>query len=167
MRLFKETLKYLLTIFIVIFIVIYVARFQQIIGPSMSPNLEDGNVILVSRIHTHFFRARRGDIIAFLQDDRHLIKRIIGLPGEYIEFKNNYLYINGNPFEELYISTNTDDFSLTNLGYEIIPEGMFLVLGDNREDSLDSRDFGLIQESDIAGRAILRIWPINRFKLIR
>ena len=164
---FRDTFKYIITAVIVLVILVYIASFQQVIGPSMMPNLENRDILLISKLHPRFFSIRRNDIVAIFQGERHMIKRVIGLPGEHIEFISNYLYINGRSFQENYINTSTENFSLQDLGYEIIPEGMFLVLGDNRENSLDSRDFGLIREDDIVGRGILRIWPINRLRIIR
>ena len=73
--------------------------------------------------------------------------------------------INGKKIEEHFLDkgTNTEDFSLTTLGYEKIPKDMYVVLGDNRENSLDSREIGLIKRKDILGKIKLRIWPINKF----
>ena len=163
----KDMFKYILTAAIVIFILVYVARFHQVVGPSMQPNLDSGDIVIISRVHTRFGGIRRNDVVSIIHGDRHMIKRVIGLPGEHIEFRSNYLIINNQPFEETYIFTNTENFSINDWGYDIIPDNMFLLLGDNREDSLDSRNFGLVNESDIVGRAILRIWPINRIRIIR
>ena len=96
-----------------------------------------------------------------------MIKRVVGLPGDTIEFRDNTLYINGEVYEEDYLGDDviTDDFSLQDIGYDVIPEDMYLVLGDNRQNSMDGRDIGLIKKSDIIGKIALRFWLINRFKL--
>ena len=93
-----------------------------------------------------------------------MIKRVIGLPGDTIEIKDNVLYVNGNIYEEEYLDEGLDypDFFLSDLGYDTIPEDMYLVLGDNREDSLDSREIGLISKDNINGKIVLRIWPLNK-----
>ena len=80
--------------------------------------------------------------------------------------KDNVLYINDKKIEEEYLDkdTVTENFSLMDLGYEVIPKDMYLVLGDNREDSLDSREIGLVKEKEILGKVDLRIWPIFRIR---
>ena len=93
---------------------------------------------------------------------KYLIKRVIGLPGDKIEYKDNVLYVNGEKIKEDFLNKNikTENFSLASLGYQKIPKDMYLVLGDNREDSLDSREIGLIKKKDILGKVSLKIWPI-------
>ena len=98
-----------------------------------------------------------------------MIKRVVGLPGEVVEYKDNYVVINGVTYKEPFIDSNikTNDFSIKDLGYDIIPNDMYLVLGDNRENSQDSRDYGLISKSEIIGKAWIRIWPFNKIKIIK
>ena len=93
-----------------------------------------------------------------------LVKRIIGLPGETVEYKNNTLYINGKEMEEPFINTNTDDFNLNELGYDKIPENYYFVVGDNRGSSLDSRMIGLINKKDLQGTIKL---SITGFKFVK
>ena len=100
------------------------------------------------------------------QDEKHMIKRVVGLPGDYIEYKDNYLYVNGEKYKEPFINgVSTNDFSLKDLGYDKIPNDMYLVLGDNRENSLDSRDYGLIKKKQIIGKTWARVWPFNKFSI--
>jgi signal peptidase I len=91
------------------------------------------------------------------------------MPGDKVEYKDNILYVNDEVVEEKFLDDNivTDDFSITDLGYEVIPKGKYLVLGDNRGDSLDSRDIGLIDEKTILGKINLRIWPINKIRFVK
>lgn len=163
-----DTAKYLATAAAVIFVVLYVVTIQQVVGPSMSSTLESQDIVLLSRSHYRFFDIKRFDVISFeYADTKYLIKRVIGLPGDKVEYKNNTLYINDETVEEGYLGGHvTEDFSLISLGYETIPEGMYLVLGDNRENSLDSRSFGLVNEEDIMGKVSLKIWPIFEFDVI-
>lgn len=165
-----DTLKYILTVVIVIFIVIYVATVQQVVGPSMDPTFKDQDIVILNKFHYRLFDIKRYDIVSLKYDDtKYLIKRVIGLPGEKVEYKDNTLYINDKEHEEKYLDEHikTEDFSLTSLGYEEIPKNMYLVLGDNRENSLDSREIGLIKEEDIMGKVNLRVWPINKFRYIK
>jgi len=167
---FKDTFKYIILIVIVLLVAVYIVSLQQIVGSSMSPTFNDGDIIILDKISPKFIQVKRGDIISFKHSNtKYLIKRVIGVPGDYVELKNNKLYIDGNYIEESYLGDVINkDFSLTELGYETIPDGMYLVLGDNREDSLDSRDsnVGLIKKEDIIGKVRVRIWPLNKFKIM-
>lgn len=165
-----DAFKYIFTIVVVIFILVFVATLQQVVGASMSPNYKDNDIILLNKFYYRFFDVKRFDIISFEYDDtKYLIKRVIGIPGDYIEYKNNKLYVNGEYIEESFLEDNviTNDFSLLDLGYDVIPDDMYLVLGDNRGNSLDSREIGLVKKSDILGKANLRIWPINKIGFVK
>lgn len=165
-----DILKYILTIVIVIFIVVYIATVQQIVGPSMESTYKDQDIVILNKFHYRLFKIKRFDVVTLKYDDsKYLIKRIIGLPGEKIEYKNNQLFINDKKVKEDFLDKNmiTEDFSLLSLGYKKIPKDMYLVLGDNRENSLDSREIGLIKKEDILGKIKLRIWPINKFGLVK
>lgn len=167
----KDTIKYIIFIIIILIIAIYVVGLQQVVGPSMSPNLKNNDILILDKISYKFSNIKRGDIISFYYaDTKYLIKRVIGLPGEYIEFKDNMLYIDGKEVKEEYLkNVTTEKFSLADLNVSKIPNDMYLVLGDNREDSLDSRDpkVGLIKKSDIVGKVRFKIWPINQIKIVK
>ena len=165
-----DAFKYIFTIFVVIFLLVFVATLQQVVGSSMEPNYKDNDIILLNKFYYRFFEVKRFDIISFEYDDtKYLIKRVIGLPGDTVEYKDNVLYINGEVMEEKFLTDDviTYDFNLTDLGYDVIPDDMYLVLGDNRENSLDSREIGLIKKSDILGKANLRVWPINKIGFVK
>lgn len=165
----KDSAKYILTIIVVLFIAVYVVSVQQIMGPSMKPTLNNGDIVLLNKFQYRLFDVKRNQIIALnYKDTKYMVKRVIGLPGEKIEFKDNTLYIDDKAYNEPFIrDVKTNDFSLTDLGYDVIPKDMYLVLGDNRENSMDGRDFGLIKKKDILGKASIRIWPLNKIKVIR
>ena len=158
-----DSSKMILTVVAVLVFIMYIATLQQIVGSSMSPTYESREVVILNKLHYKLFKIKRFDIISFEYDStKYLIKRVIGLPGDTVEYKDNVLYVNGEKIEEEYLteSIKTENFSLASLGYEKIPEDMYLVLGDNREDSLDSREIGLISKKDILGKVSLKIWPI-------
>lgn len=168
----KDTLKYIILIVVVLVLALYVVSLQQVVGPSMSSTLESGDVVILDKISYRFKDIKRGDIASlYYADTKYLIKRVVGLPGENIEFKDSTLYINGVPYKENYLPEGviTEDFSLSSLGYDVIPDDMYLVLGDNRGDSLDSRDakVGLIKKDDIIGQVRLQIWPLNKIKITK
>ena len=165
-----DTSKLILTVVVVLVIVIYVAFLQQIVGPSMAPTFNNKDIAILNKLHYRFFKVKRFDIVSVeYESTKYLIKRVIGMPGDVIEYKDNILYINGNVVKEKYLLKDvyTDDFSLVDLGYDKIPEDMYLVLGDNRENSMDSREFGLIKKKDIIGKVNLRIWPINKINYVK
>ena len=161
---FKDAFKYIIVIVIVLFLFIFVVGLQQVIGPSMSPNINEGDILIVNKLIYRLKDIERNDIVILSQDEKYMVKRVIGLPGDKIEYKDNYLYVNGKKYKEKFLSDNvvTEDFSLKELGYDKIPDGMYLVLGDNRTNSQDSRDYGLIKKDKIIGRASIRIWPFNK-----
>ena len=96
-----------------------------------------------------------------------LVKRVIGLPGEHVKYENNKLYINNELIEEDFISVKTTDFDLKQLGYDIIPDGYYFVVGDNRNNSKDSRMIGLISADDILGSTSFSFFPFNKFGVIK
>lgn len=162
-----DTIKLTIAVFIILFLIIYVVSITQVVGNSMNSTLKDGDVLVLSKAHYKTFDIKRGDIISLdYADTKYLIKRVIGLPGDDVDIIDNQLYINNELYEEDYLDTDLvyDNFSLQDLGYTTIPEDMYLVLGDNREDSLDSREIGLISKDEINGKIVLRIWPINKIK---
>ena len=167
----KDTFKYILIIVVVLVLAIYVISLQQVVGPSMSDTLNNNDIVLLDKISYRFTDIKRGDVVSlYYADTKYLIKRVIGLPGEYVEFQDNKLYIDNKYMDEDYLgNVITEDFSLSELGYDEIPEDMYLVLGDNREDSLDSRDIsvGLIPKEDIIGKVRIRIWPLNKISIIK
>lgn len=167
-ELLKDSLKLILIVFVILFLMIYIVSVTQVVGSSMSPTLSDGEVLILNKFNYRIFDVKRGDIISLdYEDTKYLIKRIIGLPGETVEIKNNQLYINNTLYEEDYLPDDLvyPDFSLNDLGYSVIPDDMYLVLGDNREDSLDSREIGLIKKEEINGKIIFRLWPINKISI--
>lgn len=155
----KDSFKYILVIIFVVILFLYVVSFQQVVGPSMQTTLQEGNIVVVSKLSYKFNDVKRGDILVFEYDGmKNLIKRVIGLPGEKIEFKDNVLYINDEAYEEKYLNdVKTEDYSSG-----IIPENQYIVLGDNRENSMDSRDIGPIKKEDIIGKVTFRAFPFKK-----
>lgn len=163
----KDSIKFILVVFVLMFLMVYVVSITQVVGNSMSPTLENGEVLILNKAKYRFSEVKRGDIIAFTYEDtKYLIKRVIGLPGDYVSIKDNKVYINGKYYKENYLKDiDTPNFELTNLGYTKVPENMYFVLGDNRDNSLDSRKIGLVNKADIIGEIAIRFWPINKFKI--
>lgn len=172
----------------VAFAVVFLVRtflFSPIVvdGPSMLPTLHDRDQMIVNKINYRFKEPERFDIVIFhATEEKDYVKRVIGLPGEHVSVKDESLFINGEEVEESYLDerksmlseyeTLTGDFTLEEIapgGYETIPEGYVLVLGDNRTDSTDSRSpsLGLVSMDEIVGKASLIYWPIKRIQIVK
>ncbi|MEG1647671.1 MAG: signal peptidase I [Bacilli bacterium] len=167
----KDTSKYIIIALMVLVIMLYIISLQQVVGPSMFPTLNNNDVILIDKISYRFSNPKRNEIISFqYAETKYLIKRIIGLPGEHISYKDGILYIDGDGYtEKSLLSEKTLDFDIKELGFDTIPNDMYLVLGDNRGNSLDSRSkkVGLINKKDIIGKILIKIWPLNQAKIVK
>lgn len=161
---FKDAFKYIVVIALVFFIALFVVSFEQVVGPSMNDTLKSGDITIVNKFIYRFKKIKRNEIVSLKQNDKVMVKRVIGLPGEHIEYKNNILYIDGTPYKEN-IKEKTADFKLEDIGYDKIPDDMYFVLGDNRINSNDSRTFGLVKKNEIEGRVVLRLYPFNKIKI--
>lgn len=174
-----------LKIIIIILLVILFIRmftFNPLIveGPSMQPTLVNNDRIIVDKISLIFGKPDRFDIVVFhTTSKKNYIKRVIGLPGETIEYRDDQLYVNDTPIEEPFIANNIDNmpenakyttnFSLSEDiagGYDKVPEGHVFVLGDNRPNSTDSRHLGFIPIDQITGIARFVYWPLEDFGVI-
>lgn len=167
----KDTAKYILIAILVLVLLVYVVSLQQVIGSSMSNTLNDNDIIIIDKVSYNFVNPSRFDIVSFKYDEtKYLIKRIIGLPGEHVKYENGTLYINDMEYKDKNnLNELTTNFDIKKLGFDVIPDNMYLVIGDNRENSLDSRSVkvGLIKKEDIIGKAFIRIWPLNGIKIIK
>jgi signal peptidase I len=159
----------------VIFIVVVTVLFDMAIprslvdGRSMQPTFEDAERLIVSRVHYLIAAPERGDIIVFnsvdsLDPDVMLIKRVIGLPGDHIEIRDHQVYVNNAPVAEPYILEDCNSRCSDNEWF--LGEGEYFVMGDNRNNSSDSRRFGAVPINHIVGRVVFRYWPPERIGLI-
>ena len=155
----KEILSYVIIIVIVLLIKHFIVTPIKVNGDSMNNTLKDKDIMILDKISYRFQDIKRFDIVVIKKDKEYLIKRVIGLPGETVEYKNNKLYINNKNVAEKFNHEETTDFILE----EKIPEGYYFVVGDNRPVSNDSRYIGLIKEEDILGKTSFVIFPFNRF----
>ena len=161
-KIIKEIVPYVVIIIAVVLIRTFIVTPVIVVGDSMVPTLKDGQILLLNKLDYRFNEIERYDIVVIQLENGEIIKRVIGLPGENIEYKDNVLYINGQEEETIY-NFETEDFTLKELfNYDEIPQNKYLVLGDNREISADSRGpIGLISIEDIKGSTTISLWPIK------
>ncbi len=133
----------------------------------MVPTLNDGDIMILDKIGYKINGLNRFDIVVVNYNGERIIKRVIGLPNDYVEYKDNKLYINGEYIEEDYERKDTSDFILEMIGETVIPEGKYLVLGDNRPISKDSRIIGLVDEKDIKGYTSIVLFPFNKIGKVK
>ena len=171
----KELLSMLIYIGVVLgvtfLIITFVGQRTHVSGESMENTLDNGDQLIVDKITYRFQDPERFDIIVFpfhYKENTYYIKRIIGLPGETVQIADGTIYINGEVLKESYGREVMQDPGIAaepiTLG-----EDEYFVLGDNRNQSSDSRDpsVGLIHRDEIIGRAWLRIWPLNSFGILK
>ena len=162
MRLFKNILSYVLIIVIAVLIKLYVFSPIRVNGTSMIPTLYDGNIMILNEIGYHLNGLERFDIVVVNSDNEKIIKRVIGLPGETVEYKDNKLYINDKEVYENFKHADTKDFKLSDINVDVIPENYYFVVGDNRGNSKDSRIIGLVSSKQIMGKTSFIVYPFDR-----
>lgn len=153
----KEIIPYIIIIVIVLLVKKFIFTPVIVNGPSMKDTLHDKDIMILDKLGMRLTGIDRFDIVVIQTDHAKIIKRIIGLPGETIEYKDNKLYINCEEIDDPYGSEVTYDFEKLE-----IPKDSYYVLGDNRTDSVDSRILGTISKDDILGHATFIIYPFNR-----
>lgn len=162
-----EWIKIITTALVFAFIITQFIRPTLVRGESMYPTLEENDYLIINRISYKVGEPKRGDIIVFgtnlLQDDgktKDLVKRVIAVEGDHIKIENSQVYVNDNLVDEPYIHNNYTEGSID----MVIPEDKVFTMGDNRENSLDSRyeDVGLVDEKDIMGKVMIRLFPFNK-----
>ena len=166
----KEIIDWVKTIVISLvlaFLIVQVVKPTIVSGQSMYPTLNDKDYLILNRMAYKLGDINRGDIIVFKSDlkqengkEKDLIKRVIAIPGDHLVIKDSKVYINGEVQNEPYIHNEytSGDIDI------VIPENDVFVMGDNRENSRDSRssDVGLVNESDIIGEVMIRLFPFNK-----
>ncbi len=157
----KEIVPYFIIVLVVVLIRSFIVTPVRVQGSSMAPTLKDGEILLLKKYDKSYHRFA---IVVLNKNGSKLIKRIIGLPGEHIAYKESHLYINGEEIKEEFLPKDLEfsDFDTILLGQEKIPEGYYLVLGDNRNNSTDSRIFGFVKKEEIAGATSFRLFPFHK-----
>jgi signal peptidase I len=148
-------------------IYLFIAQPHKVSGSSMYPNFKDGDYIITDKVTYRVSHPKRGDVVVFKNpkdESQDFIKRIMGVPGDTVSVKNGHVYLNGTLLSEPFLKPEV----ITNPGFFLqegesvtVPEGRLLVMGDNRSNSSDSREWGYITKQEIIGRVIVRYWPAD------
>lgn len=166
----KEIFEWIQTICIALIVAFVVRQFlfqpYKVQMGSMLPTLKENNLIIVNKLLYRLNKPNRGDIVVFVppggDKQVYYVKRIIGLPGDTIEVKEGSVYINQEKLAEPYLQIETPGKTTS----QTLKQNEFFVMGDHRNNSLDSRDFGPIELKSISGRAILVFWPLQSAKML-
>ena len=165
-KIIKELYPYVVIVIVVVLFRTFIATPVRVDGDSMKDTLYNNDILILNKLDKTY---ERFDVVVINYNNTKLVKRIIGLPGENISYKDNELYINDKIIKDVQTS-RTGDFSLEELyALKKIPDNYYFVMGDNRGNSLDSRDYrvGLIKKEDIVGITIFRLFPFNRLGIVR
>ncbi len=166
-HLFGEALESV-AIAVILAVIIRVFLFQPFYIPSgsMEPTLTKGDRIIVNKFLYRLKEPQRGDIIVFkypVNPERDFIKRVIGLPGETIQIKESRVYIDGAPIKQSFLP---EDLRYGDFGPVSIPEDSYFMMGDNRNNSEDSRVWGTLPRKNIVGKAMVIYWPLERIRVL-
>lgn len=162
-KIWNEIKDYIFIILVVVLIRTFIVTPAIVDGGSMDNTLENGQLVLINKFIYRFDDINRFDIVVINNDvdSDKIIKRVIGLPNEIIEYRDNILYINGKKVEAEIGFIDTEDF-IAKTG-----ENEYFVLGDNRPISKDSRYFGSFKKDKILGRVTIRLFPFSKFGLVK
>lgn len=159
---FKELIPYVVVIIIVILFKAFIVTPIKVNGASMEPTLQDGDLMILDVIGFKLSGAKRFDILVIDQGEELLIKRVIGLPGEKVEIKANTLYINDSPVKDAFLT----DMPAAETVSVTLADDEYFVLGDNRNNSMDSRRYGPFKKSQIKGKTDLIFYPFYRMGVV-
>ena len=166
---FIETAAVTLAIALVIYL--FIASPHVVVGESMMPNFVNGEYLFTNKLALTYSNPNMGQVIVFQHTpQQEYIKRVIGVPGDTLELENGNVYINGKLLNEsAYIPKGVKTYGFSYLANNVkitIPKGEYFVMGDNRENSSDSRFWGLVPRNEIRGIATFVFWPLNKFGFV-
>jgi signal peptidase I len=172
---FVQSIVLALSVFVILYL--FVAQPNEVSGSSMLPNFTNGEYLLTDKLSYQFGSPQRGDVVVFRApvsepcsaDQCEYIKRIIGLPGDRVMVKAGQVYLNGALLNQYFLPSDfvSDPGAFAKEGEEeTVPQGYYLVMGDNRSHSRDGREFGPIKRDSIVGKAFFKYWPLSSVGLV-
>lgn len=150
-----------LAVIAAIFLKTFIIEMYWVPSESMVPTIVVKDRVVVTKFNYWFREPEHGEVVVFqspTEENKNLIKRLIGVPGDTVEFKDNSLYINGEKVDEPYLS---DEAFSVDYGPITLPEKMYFMCGDNRQHSLDSRSWGFVSEDLLIGKGVAVYWPVQ------
>ena len=181
---YKEIVEWIKALVIAVVLVFLIRQFLFspfiVDGPSMQPNFETGERLIVNKILYTIREPKFGEVVVFdvPEQGRKFIKRVIGVPGDKIRLEGDDLYINDKKIDEPYIKEAVEAAHAEGMLYNekgatsdvaevVVPEDTIFALGDNRSDSTDSRVIGFVSDKEVVGRADIIFWPLNKLEFIK
>jgi signal peptidase I len=160
----------ILSVIIALVIILFLYQPVKVEGTSMMPALKDQERVFINKYAYRFgiSRVERGDTVVFWypgDPSKSYIKRVIALPGDTVELREGRVIVNANPIQEPYVAMDFRDRS--SMEPLVVPDGTYFVLGDHRNSSNDSRNWGPVPAESIYGRAVFVYWPLSRFGSLR
>ncbi|OOB80439.1 MAG: signal peptidase I [Epulopiscium sp. Nuni2H_MBin003] len=167
-NIFQIISELLLAILSAVIITQFIFMHSSVPTGSMIPTILIGDHLALNKITAYYRMPKRGEIIVFFNGQDNLIKRVIALPGEEVDLINGIVLINGTPLDEPYLNEPNSTFPITyNIDFPyVVPDEYIFVLGDNRKNSSDSRDFGPISRHDIVSIGAYRIYPFSDMEVL-
>lgn len=160
--------EFAISMAISVFIIVFLYQPVKVEGTSMMPGLADQERIFINKYAYRIGAIERGDVVVFQypgDPSKNYIKRIVGVPGDVIEIRRGAVYVNGSRLVEPYVpGTFQDERSMSEI---VVPVGSYFVLGDHRNLSSDSRDFGPVERKAIFGKAVFAYWPTGMMGKLR
>jgi signal peptidase I len=161
----REVVETVVLTVIIFFLIQTVVRNFRVVGTSMEPNLHNGQYLIVDKISYRLGEPQRGDVIVFEPPNRpgeDYVKRVIALPGELVEIRNGQVFINNHSLDEPYV-VHRGSYSMS--ARRVGPAELF-VLGDNRNSSSDSHNWGMLAQDKVVGKAWISYWPPSQWGVI-
>lgn len=162
---FRDTFKYIVVAAVVILVFVFVIGLQQVVGPSMSPTLTENDIVVINKLSYKLHKINTGDVVIASVSDKYMIKRVIGLPGDELKMVNGRIYLNGELFDD-YVDINIEESGNLENGIKV-GDNEYFIIGDNRNDSEDSRFYGTISKKNIVGKVAFRLYPFSKIGRIK
>ncbi len=170
-------LTFVLSLALILLVRLFVLQNNSVVGTSMAPTLEAGDQILVEKVSVYLgLKIKRGDIVTvdasayegFSQEERHIIKRVVGLPGEKVSIREGRVYLDDQLLDEAYLDPDLDTVPRhPHYAELVLGANEYYLLGDNRPHSIDSRALGPISRGHMAGRLVFRFYPFSKIGIPR